>query len=138
MAHTETVIGAGEMRNGRLKIIRFPALDGLKDGPVDITVTRKRATRSAQANAYWWGVVLAALSEHTGYTRDEIHEIVKAKFLPRQLAVCDGNGEVIGEYVIGGTTTRLTTVEFGELIERVRVWAAEELGCEIPEPAAGA
>lgn len=134
MGTTETALGAGVIRGGRLKITRFPALESLRDGPVDIAVTRRRATRSAVQNNFWWGVVVALLSEHTGFSPDEMHDVLKAKFLPRRLAVTDGNGEIVNEFVVGGSTTRLSTLEFGELIERVRQWAADYLGVLIPEP----
>lgn len=55
-------------------------------------------------------------------------------FLPKKLAICDGNGEVKGEVVIGGTTTSLNRIEFGEFVDRFRQWAAEELSVVIPDP----
>lgn len=76
---------------------------------------------------------MQALSQHTGYTQDEMHDISKAKFLPKTLAIADGNGEVVGEYVLGGSTRRLNTHEFYAYIERVRQWAAE-LDCDTPDP----
>lgn len=109
-------------------------LRGRRDCDLELVIERKHATRSAAQNSYYWGVVVGLLSEHTGYTPDEIHEILKAKFLPKKLAVTDGNGEIRGEFVIGGTTTRLNKIEFGEFVEAVRRWAAEDLGVVIPDP----
>lgn len=106
----------------------------MRDGAeVEVAVTRRRATRSPQANAYYWGVVMQALSQHTGYTPDEMHDICKAKLLPKKLAIADGNGEVVGEFVLGGSTRSLNTNEFYEYVERVRQWAAE-LDCDTPDP----
>jgi hypothetical protein len=79
-------------------------------------------------------VALKLLSEHTGYTVDELHEWAKAKFIPKHLALLDKNGEVRDDLVIGGTTTRLNRVEFNEYIEALRKFAAEELGVVIPDP----
>lgn len=101
---------------------------------LEVFVQRRRATRSIQANAYYWGVVLQGLSEHTGYTADELHDICKAMFLPKRLALNNGNGEVKGEFVIGGSTRSLNTNEFYEYVERVRQWASETLDCYIPDP----
>jgi hypothetical protein len=135
-----TVSTPGEIRKGKLCVKSADAFSArlarFRDGPVEVTVERKHATRSQRANAYWWGVCLALVSEHTGYTADELHEFAKATFLPKKLAFSDGNGEVVGEYVVGGTTTRLNTVEFGEFIERFRQWAAETLDVVIPGPGA--
>lgn len=108
------------------------ALKGKRDADVEIVIERKHATRSLAQNAAYWGVYIKALCEHTGYTADEMHDILKAKFLPKKLAVTDKNGEIHGEFVIGGTTTRLNKIEFGEYMDAIRVWAAEELGVEIP------
>lgn len=135
------VFGRGVVRNGRLRIDQsnvFAAqLQSLRDGVVEISIERKRATRSQQANRYWWGVCVALVSEHTGYSPDEVHELAKQMFLPKRLAVADGNGEVKGEFVIGGSTSKLSTVQFGEFIERYRLWSAETLGVEIPLPDGG-
>ena len=132
------VYASGIVRNGRLKIRQSDVLGAqlaeLRDGVVEIEVRRKRATRSQQANAWYWSQVVGRVAEHTGYTPDEIHDIYKAKFLPKRLAFADGNGEVKGEFVIGGTTTRLSKLEFYEYCESIREWAADTLGVVIPDP----
>lgn len=132
------VVTTGSIRRGRLEIRNrkkfTEAVKRMRDGEVLITVTRKHATRSVQANRYYWGVVVELLSEHTGYTPEEIHEVLKAKFIPKRLSVSDGNGEIKGEFVIGGTTTSMNKLEFGEFITNIRQWAAEELDVIIPDP----
>lgn len=110
----------------------------MRDGEVLVAVTRRKASRSQQQNRWYWGVIVELLSEHTGYTPDEVHEVLKAKFLPKRVALADGNGEVKGEFVIGGTTTTLDKLAFGEFCEAIRTWAADELGVVIPDPDAGA
>lgn len=101
---------------------------------LEVTVKRLRATRSLLQNAYYWGVVVQLLSEHTGYTPDEMHDVLKAKFIPKRLAVCDGNGVVVDEFVLGGSTREMNTIEFGEYMETIREWAAETLDVVIPDP----
>ncbi len=134
----DDVVASGQIREGKLFIRNRREFDRqiaqMKDGwEIEIALTRRRATRSIQANAYYWGVVLHALSEHTGYTPDELHDICKAKFLPKRLAINNGNGEVVGEFVLGGSTRSLNTNEFYEYVERIRQWSAE-LDCYIPDP----
>lgn len=109
----------------------------LRDGAVRITVERIHATRSIQQSRWYWGVIVEQIAEHTGYTPDEVHEILKAKFIPKRLAVAGGNGEIVDEFVIGGSTAQMNKVEFGEYCEVIRRWAAEELGIVIPDPDAG-
>ncbi len=40
----------------------------------------------------------------------------------------------VDEFVIGGSTTRMNKLEFGEYCEAIRQWAAMELGINIPDP----
>jgi hypothetical protein len=135
------VVTTGAIRKGRLEVRNrksfAAAIKRMRDGEVDITVSRHAATRSQQQNRFYWGVIVDLLSDHTGYTPDEVHELLKARFIPKKLAVCDGNGEIVGEYVIGGTTTKMNKIEFGEYVESIRRWAAEELGVVIPDPDTG-
>lgn len=97
-------------------------------------LVKKRATRSLQANAYYWGVIVDVLSEYTGYTPDEMHEFLKAKFIPKKVAVQDGNGEIQDEIVIGGSTAKMNTNQFYEYCSGIKRWAAETLDCVIPDP----
>lgn len=109
-------------------------IKGRPDCELEITIERKHATRSHAQNRFYWGVYIHLISEHTGYSPDETHELLKAKFLPKKLAIADQNGEVTDEFVIGQSTTRLNKIEFGEYMERVAQWAAETLGVVMPEP----
>ncbi len=133
----DEVVGTGRVKAGRLFIDHRRHFDQqVRAMPerwtLEVLVRRLRATRSPEANRYYGGVVLAALSAHTGYTVDELHDLMKMKFLPRALALNDGNGEVKGEYVLGGSTRKLTTGEFHAYVEQVRQFAAE-LDCVVPD-----
>ncbi len=123
---------------GRLKVRDWNAvlrqIATMRDGEVLITIERAYATRSAQSNAWYWSQVVGLVAKHTGYTADEIHEIYKAKFLPKALAFANANGEVVDELVIGGSTAKLNIPEFADYCERIREWAADELGVVIPDP----
>jgi hypothetical protein len=127
----------GEIRKGKLCVKQADTfaerVSKLRDGPVEVTVERKYATRSVDQNKWYWACVVGLVADHTGYTPDEIHEIYKAKFIPKAMAIADGNGEIVGEVVLGGSTTRMDTVEFSDYCERIRDWAAT-LGVVIPDP----
>lgn len=131
----------GCIRNGRLEIHNRKAFSAslrrLRDGEVLVSVRRTRAARSQHQNRWYWGVIVELISEHTGYTPDEIHELLKAKFIPKRLTFTDGNGEIQGEFVIGGSTARLDKVAFGEYCEAIRTWSEGTLGLVIPDPDAG-
>lgn len=61
-----------------------------------------------------------------------MHDVLKAKFLPKTLAVQDGNGEIVGEFVIGGSTVKLDKQQFSDYVRDIKAWALT-LGVEIPE-----
>lgn len=131
------VTASGYIKAGRLIIRDRKSFDsavlGLKDGwEVELEVTRLRATRSNQANRFYWGVVIKSLSDHTGYTSEELHELMKAKFLPKELAFLNGNGDVVEQFVLGGSTRSLDIGHFSEYIERIREWAGNALDVYIP------
>lgn len=121
----------------RNRALLLAALKRWEGRDVDLSFALHREIRSLRQNAYLWGVCYRAVSEHTGYEDWEVHELAKQMFLPRTLAVTDGNGEIKGEYVIGGSTTKLDTAEMTEYIERFRRWAAETFGLVIPDPDGG-
>lgn len=110
------------------------AMATFPDGEVLVTIERARATRSLEQNAWYFGVILKVLSEHTGYGVDELHEYCKQRFNPKRLALVDAHGEIVDSQAIGQSTTKLNKVTFGEYCEQIRQWAASELGCAIPDP----
>lgn len=134
----ERYVTTGVIRRGKLKVSNgtkwIEAIRNFGEGPVLVTLKRVRATRSLQSNAFYWGVVVHAISEHTGYTPEETHDALKMLFLPKHLAYADGNGEVIKDLVIGGSTTQLNQVEFSNYVAQIKDWARETLQIAIPEP----
>lgn len=99
----------------------------LADTNVRVIVERIKNIRTNQQNKYYWGVVLYLIAQHTGYLDEELHEVMRAKFLKKK-RVWRG-----GEMTVLQSTTELTTDEFAEYIEQVRQEGAE-LGIEIPDP----
>jgi hypothetical protein len=135
MKHDGPIYASGVMRCGRLRLRRSELfatqLHQLRDGEVEIRIERRKATRNQQQNRFYWAVVIAALADHTGYSPEEMHEICKAQFLPRHLSVAKNNGEIVGEFVIGGTTTQLSVGEFAAYLDAIQAWAAT-LGVVLP------
>lgn len=133
-----SIVANGYIYAGTLKVHQpkayAAALRKWKDGEVSIRIEKRHAKRSLQANAWYWSQVVGLVAEHTGYTADEVHEFYKAKFLPRTMNFQNGNGEIVAEFVTGGTTTVLNKVEFYEYCEQIREWAATTLDVTIPNP----
>ena len=69
-----------------------------------------------------------------GHTPDEMHEVLKAKFIPKRFAVADGNGEIRDELVIGGSTAILNTVEFGGVLRSHPRLGGRLAPCRHPDP----
>lgn len=126
------------IQGGVLKVQNRPGLEGWarnqRNCEGTATFVRKHATRSVNQNAWYWSQIVGLISEHTGYTPDETHEVLKQLFLPKKLAVAAANGEIVNELVIGGTTTTLNKLEFADYCERIRLWAQEQLNIDIPDP----
>jgi hypothetical protein len=82
-------------------------------------------TRSSRANRYYWGVVMALLSRELGYTAEEVHDAMKAKFRGR---------EDITTGLVIAKSTRVNSAEFWAYVEQVREWSHQFLGVYIPAP----
>ena len=97
-----------------------------KGEEVEIEFRKRRTKRSDRQNRYWWGVVIPLIAEHCGYSHDEMHEALKAKFL--------GTEDMSRGLLRIGSTAKLDTQAFAELTDRVVLWAAGDLGVIIPPP----
>jgi hypothetical protein len=94
----------------------------------ELVLRLQKSQRSLNQNAYYWSVCLEILSGHTGFTPEEIHEIMKYKFLKEH----KNAGEKLFLYV--KSTTKLNTTEMEEYLEKIRRFASIELNCFIPLP----
>lgn len=103
----------------------------LRDGEYTVKVGKKQARPSDPQRAYYFAVIVAMVAEETGYTKDQTHELLKAKFLPKD---SDTNGVLVGELVVGGSITKLNRGGMTEFIEDIRGWSEGFLGCPIPPP----
>lgn len=88
------------------------------------SVSKVFNNRSNNQNSYYWGVVVELLRNYIWETADDMHDILKYKFLKdkswKHFKIKD--------------TKSLTTKEFDTYCENIRMWAAMELWLNIPEP----
>ena len=116
---------------GKIEYLNRPLLKeymaSLKDGKYVMTVEREYRSRSSQQNRYYHGVVLKTIAAELGYTSDEVHQIFKEEFLSYK----KDNRQFVK------STTKLKTVEFEDYLEKVRRFAAMELGIVVPDPNKG-
>lgn len=99
---------------------------------LDITIRKQKVKRTNLQNRYYWGVVVPILADHFGHDNPEdIHSDLKLKFNPKP-------SKITPENTIGGSTTKLSTVEFfsaeDSYVERICRWASVEHGVYIPPP----
>jgi hypothetical protein len=123
---------------------------------VVITIEKQKSSRSLQQNSLYW-VYIDILSQELGHSKDEMHELVKYKFLKlkRFISVVNGKSVILaledGIYVdvstgeihdiekvepydkIGSTAT-LTKSEFIDFIDSLITWAKDFLGLTLPNP----
>lgn len=94
--------------------------------PWSITWGPHKKRRSLSQNALYWKLV-GVLASETGHTPDEIHEVIKQRFLTPRVV------EVNGQAFEVRSTAKLTTSEFSDLTSRVYAMGAE-MGIYLPAP----
>ena len=82
-------------------------------------------TRTGQQNRLLWELY-THLSAYTGFTKDEVHDVCKRKFLTYEKRGNDGKA-----YKFTRSTTELDKEEFSQYYERVEQLAAE-MGIVLP------
>jgi hypothetical protein len=100
----------------------------LKGERVVCAIHREKTRRSSQANRFYWGVVIAAFCEATGYEPDEMHELLAMKFLRIEDDPLTGMPR-------RKRTPKCNTEEFSEYVNQCQRFGAVELGLEWPEAA---
>lgn len=89
-----------------------------------ITVEEEHEKRPNWINRFYWGFVVAITAEHYGYTKDEMHEAWKWRFL--RLEDSDHPIPTVR------STTSLSEDEMRRYIEDIRIAAAQD-GVQVPE-----
>lgn len=120
-------------KNKNLNIINKSAFERYlsifkEDEEVSIEIKKWRNKRSSSQNDYYWGVVIPILCKETGYTKDEMHDILKNKFLSKTEKIKNVS------FILTKSTTKLDTTEFNDYIEEIKRWAAIFLNTYIPDP----
>ena len=108
----------------------YQVLKNLNTGVYKINIQKAKNIRSLNQNKYYWAVVVAVLSSELGYFKDEMHTLLRRKFLG-YTKINPITGE---EDVFAKSTTDLKSHEMEEYLESVRVWAISELDIYIPLP----
>lgn len=96
-----------------------------KDKAWEVEIKPWVPRRSRPQNDLYWAIV-GRICEMTGHTKDEVHNILKVKFLPSRTVNLFGV-----EVQCVPNSHDKNQKEFSDYIERVTAWAADELGIVI-------
>ena len=111
-------------------------LRGWRDGTVvAVTYRRQRNKASALQHGYWRAVVVPMVAEETGDDEESVHEELKRLLLPTVTRTW--RNRKTGKrrrQTVRLSLADLDTKQMTDLIDRARLWAAEFLNVEIPEP----
>ena len=84
------------------------------EGEVDITISEV-SSRTHFQNNYYWKVICKMFGEELGYTKEEMHDVLKNEFKIE-------------------STSKLTKDEFRDYIDRIIRWASTNFQIVLPDP----
>jgi len=96
-------------------------------------IRKDKRNRSTVQNAYYW-FLLTMLETDTGNDKEDLHEYFKEKWLRDTYKQISVFPDSIGDLTYTKSTTKLTTLEMEDYLEKIRVFASRELGCFLPLP----
>jgi len=116
-------------KNDKVQLVNY-----LKEmeSPYTVEVKKNRNTRSNLQNNYYWKCIVQVLAKELGYFNDEMHDILRAKFL-NEWEMVEINNKKIGLNKILSTTS-LNTKAFEVYAEQIRIWALSDLGIRLMLP----
>ena len=97
----------------------------LEGKDIIFTILENKDYRTNAQNKLWWKY-MQILSADLGFTKDEMHDLCKIKFLKRERFE-DG---IKVEYL--KSTAQLTKKEFNKLVDEVIIWAAQTFSINLP------
>lgn len=96
-----------------------------------ITIEDYSPRRSLQQNRRYW-LWVNMVAKHVGHEPDEIHEMMKEKFLGTRVI------EIAGERAqVSPSTRKLKVKDFREYVDKCEEWAIEKLGVWLDAPGDG-
>ena len=89
---------------------------------------KPKSNRSTRQNSWLWACT-TILSKELGYEKDKMHEIIKFKFLKREIVT--DQGEVL-EWI--DSTAKLSKEDFAEFMEGLIRWSIQTFNVSLPYP----
>ena len=113
------------------KKMLFDYLKNLDDNYI-VEVKKKRNTRSNKQNNYYWKCIVQELANSLGYFTNEMHDILRTKFL-NEWELVTIKDKKIGINKIE-STAQINTKDFEIYTEQIRIWAMTELDIRLMSP----
>jgi len=113
MYHSNSTLSSRELR------------EYFRELPFDFEFRAFLKKRNKDQNKFYWGFVIRPLSEFLNAPKQQVHELMKHRFLVHYQAVETVAGEQVMPYV--KSTTTLSGSEFETYCRRIRDWALTEL-----------
>ena len=119
---------------GKIKNLKIDFLDEerfvedlltLEGKDIVFSINESQDYRTNKQNKLWWKY-MQIIGSSIGYSKEEMHDICKTKFLRRERYE---DGKRL-EYL--KSTAELTKKEFNELISDVIIWAAKTFSINLP------
>jgi hypothetical protein len=145
----------GVVKNGQLQIKGRKQFDfqlqQFESKDVEIIVKRKKKKRNNNQNSLYW-LWIAILAAEIGLTKEQLHDLVKYKFLLKKVhlvngCICELQGDFYvdiksGELIEGTvkeielirSTTELSVSEFAEFMTDFKQWAMDFFNVHLPDP----
>ena len=95
----------------------------LKNGEYSLLIKKKTKQRTISQNKLLW-LWLNCIAQELGYTAQDMHDYFCTKYLSK---------EVYGAIIVVGTKD-LTTLQFKQFLDNIKIFAATELGITLPDP----
>jgi len=98
--------------------VTLSMVSSLDEGVYDIIIMDKEGARSHDQNSLLWGVIYKGLSQTTGYSDTELHDILRMKF------------DLKNEDGTLASTAGLTKSEFNDYLDKIINWS-KSLGIQL-------
>lgn len=86
---------------------------------IKVIITEDDDSRSNEQNERLWGFLYKSIGSYFGYTQDEMHQLMKYKFLRSERIINGESVEVIK------STTKLSVKEMNDYQNQIEIWASQ-------------
>jgi hypothetical protein len=118
----------GEIRHKEYALKQLETLfKTIRNGEYTLTLSKQEKKRTLGENRLFW-LWMTCIEQETGTSKEDAHDYYCSKYLRRHATI---NGE---EKTIIGGTSKLNTVQFSALLNKIQADVTTEFGIKLPNP----